>query len=219
MRWIAFLSKDDKNTDEKSKEDDFTEQNDAEKEKIPRKELRILIKMSETTDASGISNSSDVLYNEDKDRFSQKYTLNLNIFSLYRISMEMDSTVKLMFVSLGRKKYFNILPGNFEKEYFEIVEKAETGKKIYSFVYSTDKVEATERHHRTVLPCSIMFDGCREIKFQLLVNFMCNNNTNEHDLGVPLSQIHLHATFGYIRNEVNISYEWLEELWLRKRKK
>jgi len=194
-------------------------------EQVEEKTLRISLRINETNDASGDSSaccvfyrpviyrpSGDssaccVMYNQDEDRFTQESTLNLKTFSLYRISLELEIDEKLEYVALGRKTYYNMLvEENLDKEYFDIVEKPSSGKKVYSFVYSTDKVRATDRHHRTVLPCSLKLLKYGKLEFKLLVNF-CYSNKTDHLVGLPLSVIDLQATFGADTVLEGISYE------------
>ena len=93
-----------------------------------------------------------------------------------------------------------------DKEFFEIVSNENKGTRIYSFVYSTDKIRATDRHYRSVLPCSLKLKGYGELKFQLLVNFG-HSNKSDHTVGVPLSAIHLSAKFGRESTLNDASYE------------
>ena len=172
-------------------EDESTALQDGVEEK---KTLHITLQINETKEGKEEVDNGTVMFNQDEDRFTQESTLNLKTFCHYTITVELHHHQKLEYVSLGRKTYFNIIKDQPEKEFFYITENS-CGTRSYSFVYSTDKVRATDRHHRTVLPCKLKLLGYGELKFKLLVNF-CYSNKMDHMVGVPLSSIGIEATFG-----------------------
>ena len=174
-----------------------------------QKKLHITLRLNETREESETGETTSigvVMYNQDEERFTQNSTLNLKTFALYRFSVETEEVYRVEYVSLGRKTYFNILEQHPDREFFTIVENPSNRSRICSFVYSTDKIRATDRHHRSVLPCSLKLKGYGELMFQLLVNF-CYSNKNDHMTGAPLSAINLVATFGTETKLDNISYE------------
>ena len=97
---------------------------------------------------------------------------------------EVDGDVQLSYLKLG-EVYWN----KFQEQ-----PKSDHDKKRveYSFIWRTDKVAATERKHRSVLPCVIKLKRHEEIRFVVLVKFYDEINDN-HIYGTPLKFLTLNC--------------------------
>ena len=92
--------------------------------------------------------SPAILYKNDEDRFSHQVTLKLKTSYLYNVIIEVENMKqKLMYVGLGGKLY----------NCFKMIEKADENITVYGFVWSTDKIQFTQRKHRSILPCVFKF--------------------------------------------------------------
>jgi len=181
------------------------ENEDSKLQGCEKKTLHITLTMHETNEKNGNKKEEDVMYNQDENRFTQTCTLNLKTFSHYIIAVDVHEDEKLEHVTLGRKTYFNMVQQQPGKEFFYVTENPDKQTRSFAFVYSTDKIRATDRHHRTVLPCSMKLEGFGELKFNLLVNF-CHSNKKDHLAGVTLKVINIDATLSNESTLDSISY-------------
>ena len=143
------------------------------------KSLYLSIQFTEKDDQAA------VYYKNDAERFSQPNSLKLKSFLLYNVTIEMRPAHReLVYVVLGGKRY-----NCFYKQGNDV----ENGSK-WTFVWSTHGIRQTERKQRSVLPCVIKFESCKELHFQLLVKFYCDDEVRPYG-GKPLSSIDLDCSF------------------------
>ena len=141
---------------------------------------------SKTLVANGTQRYSPVVYKSNEDRFTQNNFIKLKTFSSYKITLEVNLDQVLVHCTLGGKNY----------NCFRMYNRPNGGVgKMYEFVWNTDRIRKTERHHRTMLPLAFKFNGYHELRFHLLVKFYgCDERT--HYRGEILSGIHISATLG-----------------------
>ena len=132
----------------------------------------------------------NVFYKDDLERFERRYTLKLKTFTEYDVRIDIEPRVNVQYVKLGGRKYeMNEVVGNHNED-----------KSVYSLVWSTKKIEITERKYRTILPCALMFDDCQEVRFHLMVKFY-DAEEDVHCKGIPLSSLNLDVIMGKSNND------------------
>ena len=107
----------------------------------------------------------EIFYKDDKDRFSQQYTVKLKTFSEYSVTVEVNPPRELISFKVGDRNYKNFnksehgvdVGGGFDES--------------FTFIWSTAMFRTTERKHRSVLPISIKFHRRREVNFDMFVKF------------------------------------------------
>ena len=140
--------------------------------------------------------TDEVVYKDDKDRFSQRFTMKLKTFFLYRVRFEIDQDEMISYVMIGGKKY----------NCFYLMEDASDGTRVFEFVWSTDNILQTKRKHRSILPCVIQFNSHKKIRFRLLVKFYEQGEWC-HYTGKTLKLIDLQVQFGVKTTVSSIGFE------------
>ena len=140
--------------------------------------------------------ADQVVYKDDEDRFSQRFTMKLKTFSLYTISLELDKDEIISYVILGGKKY----------NCFYMIENKVDRTRIFKFVWSTDNILSTKRSHRSILPCVIKFKSYRELRFNLLVKFYERKEWIRYT-GTSLKLIDMQVQLGKDTTISNIGFE------------
>ena len=168
-----------------------------ESEYVAEKNMTIHMHLFEKdeTDSNLFTKSPAVLYKNDEDRFSHEITLKLKTFSRYNVIFEVDDKDhQLMYVSLGGKVY----------NCFKMIEK--TDVRVYGFVWRTDRIQVTQRKHRSILPCLFEFKGYNELSIDLSAKFYDKDEESRYT-GTALSAIHMSSSFGKKTFLKNISFD------------
>jgi len=127
-------------------------------------------------------NEECVYYKDDEDRFTQQYTLKLQLDTKYKVSIEVEEDMEVAYIKLGGVlwKDFQVIPNP----------RKHSTKVDYTFLWCTDLMAQTTRKNRTQLPFVVKLRNHSEIEFVAMVKFYDEVNRN-HSKGVPLSFLSL----------------------------
>ena len=144
-------------------------------------ELYVTVQISERKEDCG-EHGRRVFYKDDQDRFPHRYTLKLRTASKYIVNIAADPAQDLTYVKVGGVRY----------DEFRIIndpDSEEEDKVIFSFLWTTKKLEINGKMYRTVLPCVIKFEGYKEIKFEVMVKFYKREDKEKYCKGKPLTSL------------------------------
>ena len=107
-----------------------------------------------------------------------RYTLKLCTQAKYKVSIEVETGVEVVYMKLGGVYWdqFILLPNP----------DAKSTKLNHTFIWCTDKMEATNSKYRTILPCVVKLKDHEEMEFVAMVKFYNHDKIN-HTKGHPLS--------------------------------
>ena len=119
-----------------------------------------------------------------------RYTLKLRTHSKYKVSIEVEIGIQVLYMRLGGIFWDEFLPvPNSDKE---------SSKLNHTFIWCTDKMEPTQNKYRTVLPCVVKLKDHEEIKCVAMVKFYGQDN-GSYATGLPFSFFSLEGSEGFVK--------------------
>jgi len=130
---------------------------------------------------SGSEETTNAIVFTENSNFSSRYSIKLKTHATYSIKLTMDPNLTLKYLKLKDHRF------KLSEKGWEL---ADDGKKVHTFVWSTNDVPKTKNNKRFILSAAMKLEGYKKFKFDMLVKFYRDGERRVYD-GIQLSSIGL----------------------------